>query len=271
MLKAAVLFFVAAPVFCAATDRPLVLGIVGKWLKTPGGGEVRFGEALQLSDHLSCEGHGSLNIVFPGWEKPVPVKCQGASSPPISVQELRDKNAPSTSKNISEAFGRFFSMISVQFSREPTVYIAAVSRAFGEPEVAECVMQVAEGRVDLGKALGASPAGTYTIVFMSVTETEAASGGTPVSWQPGSPAVIAVPNRFNKGGLTKIAIVDPEGGYKSDAWVLLATPATYASEEAQFEAGAAIVKQWPGGAGAEMSRSALRAYLQAIAEHRSTQ
>jgi hypothetical protein len=254
-----------AAIAWAANDSPRVLGIVGHWEVDGSGKAVHFGDALDYRDRVRCTSRGSLNILFPEIPDPVTLKSEGAGQL-TSLLELRDKNRPSPGKSAGAAFSRFFSLISIEFSREPTMYIAAVSRGVGEAELSDGVLELKAGGVDLRPAFGDSPGGTYPIAFTGVAATNIATDSVPIKWQPGAPAIVAVPAAFSKRGLVKIAILDPEGGYRSSAWALLSPSAAYAKDEAQFQEGLNIVKNWPGGEGGQSSRSALRAYLRAIAD-----
>jgi hypothetical protein len=265
MLRTLLMVLSTAAIAWAANDAPRVLGIVGHWEIDASGKAIHFLDALDYSDKVRCTSRGSLNILFPEMQEPVTLRCEGAG-PATSLLELRDKNIPSVGKSFSANFSRFFSLISIEFSREPTMYIAAVSRGVGEAELSDCVLELKAGRVDLGPAFGDSPEGAYPIAFTGVAATNIASDSVPVKWQPGAPALAPVPSAFSKRGLVKIAILDPEGGYRSSAWALLSPPAAYAKDEAQFQEGLNIVKNWPGGEGGQSSRSALRAYLRAIAD-----
>ncbi len=249
----------------AGSDSPRVLGIVGHWEIDGSSKSVHFGDALDSGDKVRCTSRGSLNILFPEIPDPVTLKCEGAGQL-TSLLELRDKNKPTPVKSVSATFSRFFSLISVEFSREPTMYIAAVSRGVGDVELSDCVLELKAGRVDLGTAFGESPGGTYPIAFTGLAAITIATDSVPVNWQPGTPALAIVPAAFSKRGLVKIAILDSEGGYRSSAWALVSPSATYLKDEAQFQEGLNIVRTWPGGEGGQSSRSALRAYLRAIAD-----
>ena len=256
-VTAVALLFLAFAGTALASGGGQIVGIVGTWhdgnKKT-----LHFGDSLQDDQDVICAGSGSLTLLLQTVDKPATLPCEGQDAR-TNVKEFADKNSHGAT---SEFFTHLYNLVSIQFSREPKSYIAAVSRGFGNPELEEAVLTLDGKRVDAGPALASAGAGNYSLAFFPLSED--VPEGTPVKldWKPGTPAPVSPPGLH--AGLAKMAIVSDDGTPASVAWVLIEPAEKASALKKSFAQARDMVAKWPGGAHAQVSRSVLRAYLQAL-------
>jgi hypothetical protein len=239
---------------------------------------VRFGETLTVGAIcLFGTEQGSLVLKYAtkGDDALYPFPCDKANlsqarSCSTSLQQPCSVDLRTVGKTQGRAVA-FMATISDAFRRmtqaQPEKYMVAASRG-AEAELADAVVPLESGRIDLRAAFRDMDPGTYYVELASVSSS-ASPQGPPVRVSYAKGQAVDAPARGARGGLYKLALVTETGGLgDSDCWILVAAPPEYAKQAAAYDQAVSESTKLPAEMDAGATRALLRAYLESLANPR---
>lgn len=178
----------------------------------------------------------------------------------VNLKHLAGRNgAPSTYQELSAGFKKLW-------SGESERYMVASSRGI-EADLTDAVVQLQNGQVELSAAFRTMPAGKYFVEFLPVNDAHARPSPVPVVVAKGQKASAPAPSLGP--GLYEILLVDEKGEPAgSDAWILAANSATYATKAADYQKAEAESAKLPPEMDPSATRAVLRAYLESLSEEK---
>jgi hypothetical protein len=148
-------------------------------------------------------------------------------------------------------------------STQPEKYMVAASRG-AEAELADSVVLLKAGRLDLQTIFEEMDPGTYYVELAPIGST--APSGPPVRVSYGKGQAVRAEVRGVQPGLYRLALVTEKGGLgDSDCWVLVAVEPEYAKQAAAYQQAVNEAKKLPPEMDAAATRALLRAYLESLA------
>lgn len=143
----------------------------------------------------------------------------------------------------------------------------APQRSRGEEgNLLESVALLKDGQLNMSAMFKEMPKGKYEIVILTVPQEGKRKrlGPIPVDWNPDSPSAVAVPTVLTPG-LYQVDLSSAPDELKSDAWVLVRSPAEYEEIAASFASAKATTKEWGDQVESDTISSFLRAHLDYLA------
>jgi hypothetical protein len=239
---------------------------------------VRFGETITVGPICLFGNEGDAIVLMQNapkdnvlhsypCEKAKPDKAQSCPVKPLGTSSACavDLRTVGQGQGLVSAF---VATISDAFTRltqsQPEKYMVAASRG-AEAELADAVVPLQGGQIDLRAVFRNMDPGTYNVKFASV-EAQTLSGPAPqVTYAKGQAVLLQTPAEV-RAGLYKLSLVSQSGEPgDSDCWVLVATPPEYARQSAAFERAVSESAKLPGEMDAGATRALLRAYLESLA------
>lgn len=239
---------------------------------------VRFGETLTVGPICLFGNEGDAIVLMQNAPKDNVLHsypCEKAKPDKAQSCPVKPPGAPSTCAVDLRMVGQgkglvtaFVETISDAFTRltqsQPEKYMVAASRG-AEAELADAVVPLQGGQIDLRAAFRNMDPGTYNVKFASV-EAQTFSGSAPrVTYAKGQAVLVQTPTPV-RAGLYKLGLVSQSGDPgDSDCWVLVAAAPEYARQAAAFERAVSESTKLPEEMDAGATRALLRAYLESLA------
>jgi hypothetical protein len=163
-------------------------------------------------------------------------------------------------KDVSEAFARLT-------THQPEKYMIASSRGIDD-ELSDALVSLNGGQIELRDVFHGMSSGKYYLAFSSIDVATTPSQPLPVTYAKG--LSLTIPANQIHEGLYRIALVDAQGEPAgSDAWILVASAATYPSKSAAYERAVNDSRKLPEEMDPAATRALLRAYLESLASPKS--
>jgi len=245
-----------------APSEGVVLGITGEWhVKSHPGPRVAFGDPISENDTLEGAQNASVVISWPADSKRFYRKCD---APKCEVNLADPANqaqpAPGILARVAEALKPYFT-----HGESATKFVAAESRG-AEGDLAEAVLLLRAGLVDLAPALKDLVPGAYRLRFEPLTAGAAPGKSFRVDWKPNNRAVETPPGI--QPGMCRLAFLDPGTNQPTNnrAWVLVSTPDDYGPRATSFKNMLEATSTWTDELSKPAARSVLRVWLQTMAD-----
>lgn len=258
---------IAATTF-AQNDATVVFSITGEWFQVGPGSQrkpLHWMQPVYARDGNLVGVVDSELVLKTGGGKLFPFKCDRntmkLTSCVVSLKDVELKASDSGFfKDVSEAFARLT-------THQPEKYMIASSRGIDD-ELSDAVVSLNGGQMELRDVFHDMSGGKYFLMFSSVDSASNPSQPVPVTYVKGQSVTIAA-NQIHEG-LYKVTLVDAQGGPAgSDAWVLVASAATYASKSAAYEHAVSDSRKLPEEMDPAATRALLRVYLESLAAPKS--
>jgi hypothetical protein len=161
----------------------------------------------------------------------------------------------------------FMATISDAFARltrtQPEKYMVAASRG-AEAELADAVVPLEGGEIDLRAAFRDMDSGAYSVKFAPIGAPIILGPASRVTYAKGQATRLEAPPAV-RAGLYKVGLVSQTGEPgDSDCWVLVAAPPEYARQARAFEKAVSESTKLPEEMDAGATRALLRAYLESL-------
>lgn len=172
---------------------------------------------------------------------------------------------PASLGSQTSALARLLRAMGALFSKEPERYLITTVRGTNDPKIHDAVVQVRNAEVDLRPVFATAPSGKYLLRFHPenrLGNRNVADESFAFEWRGHAEQRLVVPNISS--GLWRIEVMQPDGSFATDAWVLIQTPAAYDRAVDLFDKALAVTREWGGSATEAEVRSFLRTALDAI-------
>ncbi len=234
---------------------------------------VRFGQTLNAGAIcLLGSEPGSIVLKYsaPDEDKLYPFPCEKANigGPPscptrpqgtcrVDLQRVRDKTGIRAWLGVS-----FTALLSV-VSAQPDKYMVAASRG-GESELADGVVPLEDGRIDLRAIFRDLDPGTYDVEMAPLASLPLQ--GPPLRVVVAKGQAARIETRGAAPGVYNLSLVTEKGEPGDSAcWVLVASPPDYAKQSAAFARAVSEAAKFPEEMDPSATRALLRAYMESLA------
>ena len=235
---------------------------------------VRFGETLAVGAIcLFGTEQGSIVLKYATDSKLYPFPCEKAnlSATPACAAAQRkgcgvDLRTVGKNRGFQAAWSNIIEVMTNLVSAQPDKYMVAASRG-AEAELADAVVPLDAGQIDLRSSFRDMDPGTYYVKFAPSGTASPQGPPLPVTFAKGQPARVAADAM--RPGLYRLALVTRQGyPGDSDCWILVAGPPDYAKQAAAYEHAVSESTKLPEEMDPGATRALLRAYLESLANPR---
>ncbi len=246
-----------------------VLDVRGDW--TANGAKLSKGSSLNVGSTIQASNpsDGSSYIVVADRNGNVVEKrtcgageCNKAIQLPNSIGQERS------------IISRVLSAAMALVSNEPAKYASLVSRG---ADLREAVVKLNNDQLDLQDVFQNMKRDRYLVHFepLGKNSGNAATKPLPFDWDPQKPSPLSAhglaPGLY-RVSISEVSLLEPEAGGEpsgNEAWVLVATPKNYGKAAPMFADAQQMTKRWGSDVKQSVTRSMLRASLDAITNQTS--
>jgi len=246
---------------CAAGQAKVVQVVEeGSW-ETAEGRTIRTGQCISVPASVEAGAHGSITIFF-GGDEPLPKTylCENEAGcrVPISAPP-KAKHDPAWKVRAEKIEAALMKpRLSLSPEKGAMTYVRGANG-----RLSDGVVPLTGSQMDLAPAFQKMPEGEYWLQLVPLTVPAKPLGPFHIVWNSSHSAVVSNPEF--RPGLYDLVLLEETGEEQgSQAWILAAEPATYASASADFEDAVKVSEQWSSDASPGALRAILRAYLESL-------